>query len=486
VQYRSALDRSTQEAGQQVPLVVDLDGTLIRTDLLQESALKLLRLQPLSALALPSWLFGGKANLKRRIADRVPLDVGSLPYDDQLLDWLRSERANGRQVVLCTATDERYARQVAEHVGLFDDVIASDGAANLAANQKAQALVARFGERGFDYAGNSRADLAVWKRARLAIVVNASRSVRTRARASADVHREFQSDQPAWSTWWRALRIRQWAKNLLVFMPLAASDQAGNLALVLQAMLAFLAFGLCASAVYILNDLADLESDRLHPRKRLRPFAAGELSPAVGLLAAVALLASSATIAITGQSAFMLALGAYFALTLAYTFFLKSKVLIDCIVLGVLYTLRVVAGSSAVGMSASFWLLSFSLFLFLSLAFVKRYSELAAAAKLGRSDAVGRGYLATDLPIIQSMGIAAGFASALLLALYINGETTVRLYSHPQVLWLLIPIQLYWVSRMWMQAQRGHMHDDPVVFALRDRYSLACGALFAGALLAAR
>jgi 4-hydroxybenzoate polyprenyltransferase/phosphoserine phosphatase len=467
-------------------LVVDLDGTLIRVDLLQESALKLLRKQPQFALALPGWLLAGKAALKRRIADRVALDIASLPYDHALLDWIRTERGSGRLVVLCTGSDEHYARQVAEHLGLFDEVIASNGVENVSAHQKAETLVARFGERGFDYAGNSGADIAVWKRARRAIVVDAPESVRADAHAHADVHKEFQRSRPTLRTWLRAMRIRQWAKNLLVLMPLAASNQVGSLHLWEQAALAFLAFGLCASAVYILNDLIDIESDRSHPRKRLRPFAAGELAPATGLLVATALMASSAAIASMGPSAFMLSLGAYFALTFAYTFVLKSKVLIDCIVLGVLYTLRVVAGSSAVGMPTSFWLLSFSLFLFLSLAFVKRYSELAAVAELGRGDAAGRGYLATDLPMVQSMGIAAGFTSVLLLALYINGEASMRIYSHPEVLWLLIPIQLYWVSRMWMKAQRGQMHDDPVVFALRDRYSLACGALFACTLVAAR
>jgi 4-hydroxybenzoate polyprenyltransferase len=273
-------------------------------------------------------------------------------------------------------------------------------------------------------------------------------------------------------------------KNLLVLLPLAGSFQFTNPLLLQQALLAFLAFGLCASSVYIINDLMDLESDRLHPRKKLRPFASGELSVGSGMAFAAVLLTLSVALGMTGRPAFLGWLAVYFAVTLAYTFFLKRRVLVDCITLGGLYTLRIVAGLAAVGLPPSFWLLAFSLFLFLSLAFVKRYSELAASAKLGRQDAHGRGYLTSDLPLVQSMGVSAGFGAVLLLALYINGDAVLKLYSHPEFLWLTIPILLYWISRMWMQAQRGNMHDDPVVFAVRDRYSLVCAVLFAATLWA--
>lgn len=468
------------------PLVVDLDGTLIHADLLHESALKLLRSRPLSALAIPLWLATSKAHLKRQIARRVHLEIESLPYNAELLDLLRSERAAGRHVVLCTASDEVYAQAVAGHLGLFDEVIASDGEQNFSAAKKANRLVERFGERGFDYAGNSQDDLPVWKRARRAILVNAASPVSSEAKRSAAVHREIKSPKAGLRVWLKAIRLHQWLKNLLILLPLAASYQFGNLQLVWQALLAFVAFGLCASSIYILNDLMDLESDRAHPRKSARPFASGQLSVPQGLTAAAALLVASFAIALTGRPEFMMWLGVYFALTLAYTFFLKAKVLVDCITLGGLYTLRIVAGCAAVGLPLSFWFLAFSLFLFLSLAFLKRYSELLVVSKLGRAEARGRGYVASDLPIVQSMGIAAGFTSVLVLALYINGDTVSRLYRHPEVLWLTIPIHLYWVSRMWMQAQRGNMHDDPVIFALQDRYSLICGGLFVLTLLAAR
>ena len=469
-----------------IPLVIDLDGTLIRTDLLHESVIKLVRGRPHLAFALPAWLMVGKANLKRQIADRVSLEVQNLPYDDKLLEWIRAEKASGRSVILCTASEARYAQSVADHLGLFDDVIATNGVDNVTAERKAQLLVSRYGERGFDYAGNSSADLVVWARARSAIVVDAPQAVRDEARRSAEVEREFERPAADLHTWLRAMRLHQWLKNLLVLLPVAGAFQLGNLFLVQQALFAFLAFGLCASSVYVLNDIMDLESDRAHPRKKLRPFASGQLSLPKGLVFALALLALSALIAGMGRPAFMFWLGVYFALTLAYTFFLKRRVLADCITLGILYTIRIVAGAAAVALSASFWLISFSLFLFLSLAFVKRYSELVEVAEIGGAEAHGRGYRAADLPLVLVMGVAAGFSSVLLLALYINGDTVQRLYSQPEVLWLTIPIQLYWISRMWIKAQRGNMHDDPIVFALRDPYSLACGALFAATLVAAR
>lgn len=465
-----------------VPLCIDLDGTLIRTDLLHESTLKLLRGGPHLVVMLPLWLAGGKASLKRQIAGRVDLDVASLPYDQEVVDWIRDERASGRRVVLCTASDARYANQVADHLGMFDEVIASDGLRNVSAQRKADTLAERFGERGFDYAGNSSDDLPVWAKARRAIVVGPDKRVAAEARRRFAVEREFPRQPPGTSVWLRAMRLHQWLKNLLVFLPLAGAHQLADVSLLLQAALAFVAFGYCASSVYILNDLMDLESDRVHPRKSRRPFAAGVLSPLTGLLLAAVLLLAAFGLALSMREEFAGWLAAYFGLTLAYTFFLKRRVLVDCLTLGALYTLRVVAGGAAVGLPPSFWLLAFSLFLFLSLAFVKRYSELLVMVKTNKTEAHGRGYQAGDLSIVQTMGVAAGFTAVMLLALYINGGTVRRLYSRPELLWLAIPVLLYWINRMWMQAHRGNMNDDPVIFAVRDRYSLVCGALFAAVL----
>ena len=459
------------------PLVIDLDGTLVRTDLLHESVLKMVRNAPYLLFALPYWLLAGKASFKRRVAERAWPDFDSLPYDPELVDWIREQRGNGRRVVLCTASDSAYAEGVASHLGLFDEVIGSDGTTNLSAERKAAALVDRYGDHGFDYAGNSNDDLEVWRDSRRAILVSASPSLGQAARERFDVEREFRRKGPRLSTWLRAMRLHQWLKNLLVFVPLAGAHQLHDLALLWQATVAFLAFGLCASSVYILNDLMDVEADRHHPRKRFRPFASGALSTAKGIVFAALLLAAAILLAVTVTPGFVFWLGVYFALTLAYTFDLKRRPLADCVALGGLHTLRIVAGWSAVGLAASFWLLAFSLFLFLSLAFVKRYSELAAIVRAGADEAQGRGYRASDLQLVLTMGVAAGFNAVLLMALYINGDTVLKLYQRPEVLWLAIPVVLYWISRMWMKAYRGDMEDDPLLYAIRDRYSLACAVL---------
>lgn len=464
------------------PLVVDLDGTLIQTDMLHETTLLLFKSAPWTAMAVPLWLLRGKASMKQRIAAQVTPDYTSLPYPEALMNWLREQRATGRRMVLCTASDQRIADGVAAHLGLFDEVLASDGQVNLSGEAKAARLVERFGDQGFDYAGNSSDDVPVWQRAREAIVVAARPSVAAAARSHGRPAREFAAPPASLGVWLRALRLHQWLKNLLVFLPLFGAFRFDDLHLVGVAVLAFLAYGLCASSVYVVNDLMDLESDRAHPRKRLRPFASGVISVPQGLAAAVGLLAGSVLITLQLPPAFGLTLAVYYALTLAYTFFLKRRVLVDCVTLGMLYTLRIVAGVAATGVPYSFWFLAFSLFLFLSLAFVKRYSELQAMLALGRTGAKGRGYLATDAPIVMAMGVSSGFCAVLLLALYLNSDVMMQRYAHPQVLWLTLPVVLYWISRMWMQAQRGNLSDDPVVFAVKDRYSLGCAALFGGLL----
>lgn len=468
-----------------IPLVIDLDGTLIRTDTLHESTLLLLRGAPQRALHLLLWLAGGKARLKREIARRVELDVSGMPYHEELLAWIASERECGRRIVLATEADEKVANAVAAHLGLFHEVIVSDGAVNRSAHRKAALLVDKFGERGFDYAGNSRDDLPVWERARRAIVVSAPSGVRQAAAERTEIDREFAGERGGLRAWISALRLHQWAKNLLLFLPLLGAHQIFDPALLTKAIVAFFAFGFCASSVYVVNDLMDLEADRHHPRKRLRPFAAGVLSPLAGVAVTAVLLAAALAVAWWVGAAFLAWLLVYFALTVAYTFGLKRKEIVDALSLAALYTLRVIAGGAAVGLAASFWLLAFSLFLFLSLAFVKRYSELRVMLEQGRDEAKGRGYRTDDLPLIQMLGVASGFTAVLVLALYINGDSVLRLYSRPEVMWLTVPILLYWITRIWIKTHRGLMHDDPVLFALKDRISIFCGALFLAVMWAA-
>ncbi len=467
------------------PLCVDLDGTLIRSDLLLESVLLLIKRNPLYVFVLPLWLLRGKAVLKAEVAARVEIDPAALPYNAEVLEWLRSERASGRSLWLCTAANERLAGRVAESLGIFAGVIASDGNTNLAGGNKADRLVDRFGERGFDYAGNEHRDLAIWRRARGAIVANGGASLERKVARQTPVLRTFPSRVKFARAAFRALRPHQWAKNVLVFVPLLAAHRASDAAAIIAALLAFIAFCACASSVYVLNDLLDLEADRAHPRKSKRPFAAGDLSILTGLAFAPALLAIAIVIAAFLPQKFQLVLATYYFLTLAYSVVLKGRVLIDALALAGLYTLRIVAGAAAVAVPLSFWLLLFSVFLFLSLAFVKRFAELDALRRQQRLRAAGRGYHVEDLPILQSLGTAAGYLSVLVLALYINSPEVQDLYRRPKAIWFLCVLMLFWVSRVWMKAQRGSMHDDPVVFALKDKGSLLIGALAAIAVAAA-
>ena len=461
------------------PLVVDLDGTLLHTDTLHELALQMLRDHPASTLKIPFWLVQGKAHMKRQISAMARLNPKTLPYNQPLLDWLREQRAAGRRLVLCTAADRSVAEAIATHLALFDDVIASDGSVNLAGSNKAASLEARFGVGGFDYAGNSTKDMAVWAKAREAVVVNAPKALLAAAQGKFTINKVFAAPARGFSVWRRALRLHQWLKNLLLFMPLLAAHQLGDVHAWGVLVQAFVAFSLCASTVYLANDLLDLESDRLHPRKRKRPFASGVLPVWVGVVLAPLLLACS--LALAGQVGwrFQSWLVVYFALTCVYSWILKRLILVDCLTLAMLYTLRVLAGAAAVGLQLSFWLLAFSVFLFLSLAFVKRYAELELQAASGQGKLHGRGYHTDDASLIQTMGITAGQACVLVLALYLNSDAVTRLYKSPELIWGAVPIMLFWVHWMWMQAHRGQMHDDPLVFAVKDRTSLLAGAAVA-------
>lgn len=473
------MNRKLTQAHDASVIAVDLDGTLTLTDTLHEAALCLLRDAPARVLMLPFWLMKGKAALKARLTQHVELDVATLPYNTEVIDWLVKERTAGRKIVLCTATDERIAVAVSEHLGLFDEVIASDGFTNKAGGNKRDALDEAFGINGWDYAGNSRADLVVWSGARQAIVVNANKTVEQAAAKVASVIQVFPAQSITASHWRKMLRMHQWLKNLLLFVPLLAAHQIGDIKSLLTLFLAFVAFSLCASAVYIANDLIDLESDRKHPRKRNRPFASASIPIKVGVVLAPLLLAVSFALGWVVGTAFFAWLLIYFSATCAYSLWLKRFALVDCLTLAALYTLRIIAGAAAVAVNLSFWLLALSVFLFLSLAFVKRYAELQVQAQAGNSHAHGRGYAVSDAPLVQTLGITAGYAAVLVLALYLHGETVATLYQQPELIWAAVPLMLFWVSWVWMKAHRGEMHDDPIVFAIKDRASLVVACLIA-------
>jgi 4-hydroxybenzoate polyprenyltransferase len=462
------------------PLIVDLDGTLLRSDMLVESAFAFLRHNPFRALAPLTWLQAGKANLKSRLASEVKLDVATLPYDPQVIDYLQQQKAAGRTLILATASHQDYADAIAAHLGLFDRVLATHGDINLSASTKRDVLVREYGDKGFDYIGNSKDDLKVWTSAHTAHLANPEMGVEAAAGKIGNVEQVIRTPNNPLRAWMKQLRLHQWAKNALIFVPLLASHQVGNIDLLFTGLLAFLLFGLCASSVYLLNDLLDLEDDRQHAKKRFRPLASGAVPIKAALLMFPALLLGAfAGSALLMPWKFTLALVAYYALTLAYSLVLKRVMTVDVITLAMLYTVRIVAGTMAFDVQLTFWMLAFSMFLFLSLALVKRYAELQESRSKGQSEQTrGRGYFPADLEMISSLGAASGYLAVMVLALYIQDQNTLVLYRHPQVIWLACPLLLYWITRTWMIAHRGWMHEDPVVFAMKDRNSLILGLLF--------
>ena len=458
------------EGSDATPLCVDLDGTLIQTDLLLESVFVLLKINILYAFLLPIWLLKGKANLKYEIASRADVDVTLLPYNADFLDYLKQQKSAGRPLVLATASNIAYAEKINEHLNLFDKILASDAHTNLSGKLKQKELVSLYGERGFDYAGNAKVDFNIWSHSREAILVNPEAGVKSKAENSLKIAELFESSHGI-MPYFKAIRVHQWVKNILIFVPLLMSHQVFNGELALQATLAFLSFSLCASSVYLLNDLLDLPSDRQHVRKCKRPLASGSVPIKHGVLLIPILLVAAFSMALMLPAEYLLALVVYYIVTLAYSLRLKQVILIDVLVLAGLYTMRVIGGAAAIAVVPSFWLLAFSMFIFYSLALVKRYSELLNLKNSSKDKISGRGYHQTDIEGLSQSGIASGLLATLVLALYINSSDTATLYKLPEALWLLCPLMLYWINRIWLLARRDQLHDDPVVFAIFDRRS---------------
>jgi 4-hydroxybenzoate polyprenyltransferase len=485
------------------PLCVDLDGTLVKSDTLLDSVVVLARQSFRSLLHFPAWIVQGKAAFKRNVTSVVAIDVVHLPYNQPLLEYLRQQHTCGREIYLATGADTLLAERVAAHLGIFSGVLASDGSVNLTGHTKLAAFQQRF-PAGFGYIGNSRTDLPLLTHSVHAMVANPRRGLRAGLRAAGvQPERTFTDKASPLKAWLRAIRLHQWAKNTLIFLPLLLAHvrSAGPVA---ASLLAFLSFGLAASATYIFNDLLDLEADRHHPRKRSRPFAAGDLSPIAGAATIILFLAASLALALllprvltalspqfpwNGQGRFIEWLVLYAIATTAYSLRLKRMVLLDVIVLACLYTIRILAGSAATGVMVSPWLAAFSIFFFLSLAFVKRFSELESVSLgSGASGSItvkGRGYRVSDLEQLRSFGTASGYASVVVFALYIGNEVAQGLYPHHSRLWLLVPVLLLWLSRLWLKASRGELEEDPVVYAITDKRSLQLGVVVVAIVLSA-
>ena len=482
------------------PLCVDLDGTLVKTDTLVDSVLALARQNPRAILKIPGWLAQGKAAFKHHVTQAVTLDVAALPYNPPLLEFLFQQHADGRAIYLATAADRTLADRIAEHHPIFQGVLASDGSHNLAGANKLAAFKARFGD-DFSYIGNARPDVTILTACIEPMVANPTSSLMAGLRAAkvvpAHIFRDSQSPVKAFL---KAIRLHQWAKNTLIFLPFLlahAWNKPGALGSAIGIALAFLSFGLCASATYIVNDLLDIEADRRHHSKRRRPFAAGNLSALSGLAVILLFLATSATLALAlphiaapyqvakyVPRSFFTWLILYAITTTAYSLALKRVVLVDVVVLAGLYTVRIFAGGAAGLVDVSKWLGGFSVFFFLSLAFVKRFAELESLRLRDKAPTNGRGYLLDDIEQLRAFGTSAAYASVVVLLVYISNLDT-HLYRSPGRLWLLLPVILLWISQLWLLASRGELNEDPVVYAITDRRSLLMGVLVVAVVLSA-
>ena len=456
------------------PLCVDLDGTLAKSDTLVDSLLVLARTRPALLFALPERLLHGKAAFKAFITSHISLDVAHLPYNRALLQFLHEERARGRALYLVTGANAQLAERVAAHLGIFSGVLASDGEINLTGTRKLDRLRAQF-SGAYAYIGNDTPDLPVLAHAAEIMVANPSLRLRLRMRLGG-IHpaRTFAEGGGWLRSVLMALRPHQWAKNLLIFLPLLLAHVAAPNRL-LTALLAFFCFSFTASSAYIVNDLLDIEADRRHAQKRLRPFATGDLSAIAGAGLAIALLLLVFAGTRFLPPAFSGWLLLYLGATLAYSWFLKRIALVDVLVLSGLYTLRLLAGSAATQSHISHWLAGFSVFLFFSLAIVKRFAELENLRSSGLPPRNGRGYLVTDADQLRSFGTASAFAAVMVFAIYISSSDVVVLYRRPQLLWLIMPLMILWLCRIWLLASRGELDEDPLVFAFTDRISLGVG-----------
>ncbi|MFQ5624084.1 MAG: UbiA family prenyltransferase [Paracoccaceae bacterium] len=470
-------------------LVVDLDNSLLKTDLLYETFFAGLAARPFATLWALFALVRGRAAFKAALTDVITPTVETMPRDENVLEYIRRERENGSRIALVSASDERLVQAVADSVGGFDEVHGSRGGVNLGGRAKAAMLIEKFGEGRFDYIGDAPRDLAIWKAARRAVTVGAGSWLKRRVGAvSKDaVHLSPPArGLPLFRPYLKAIRPHQWIKNVLVSLPILAA-QNPEIETWLGGLAAFVAFSLTASSVYLLNDLLDLPDDRAHPRKCGRPFASGAVPLSHGLVLAPMLLLSGILVGLAfTPTLFLVVLALYYSGTLAYSMLLKRRLVIDICALGGLYALRVLGGAAAGPVKLSPWMLAFSAFLFLALAATKRQTELVDGLRTGREQAAGRAYKVEDLPIVAMMALGSGFNAVLVLALYISNPAVKRLYPFHEALWAACPVLLYWITRMVMLAHRGRMTDDPIIFALKDKVGLLAGAAIVAVALVAK
>lgn len=465
----------TMNESESIPLCVDLDGTLVKLDTLHQALFLLLRRDPVSILKIPGWLLSGKAHLKDQVMQRVTLNASVLPYNQKLLNWLKVQHQAGRKLVLATASNYRTANAVSEYLGLFDEVLASNEETNLRHDRKLTAIKERFPK--FGYAGNDKADFPIWDEAEEIILANPSKAAKKGYAVRAE--HIFMEQRPAFRMFIKAMRCQQWLKNLLIFTPMLLAHRFSDIGTVVNTVIAFVSFCLAASSIYLLNDLFDLSADQHHPRKCKRPFASGDLPIATGAVLTPLLVAGSIGLSLLLPPGYLLTLLIYYALTTAYSWRIKQMPVADVLMLAVLYSMRIVAGSVATATTASGWFIEFAIFLFLSLALVKRSAELKEMEADPDPDFKQRerGYQVSDLPLLLAFGACAGYIAVFVFTMYLGSDKVAELYSHPQLLWIFCPLLLYWITRIWYLAWRGQMNDDPLAFAARDLQTYVVGAI---------
>lgn len=455
------------------PLVVDLDGTLIRNDLLHDSLLFIAIRRPSKLGGLIKKIVKGKSSFKDQVARIYVPRPEHVVFNSEVLELIRESKLRGTKVFLVSASTQTAVTSISENLGIFDDAMGSRDT-NLKGQAKADFLISRFGKKAFDYVGNSKSDLPVWAAAAEGYIVSKSKRLQTKA-GQVNQKSHILNSNVTKMPLLRELRVHQWVKNLLVFVPLLTAYKVSDLELVKQGILAFLSFSLLASAIYVINDLADINSDREHEKKRTRPVAAAIISVPSAVLLAIALISAGLFAAISVNLEFVAVAVTYLLLTSAYSFFLKQVAVLDCVVLAILYSLRIVAGGLATGISLTYWLLTFSGFLFFSLAWMKRYAEVSKSTS--QYNVPGRSYAKGDMPFIFALGMGSALLSILVFVLYIENGLSNSVYEQPELPWLAVLALTFWLGRIWLVSFRGLMHEDPIAFALKDRVSLFCGLL---------
>jgi 4-hydroxybenzoate polyprenyltransferase len=467
------------------PLIIDLDNTLLQTDTLDETFFDLVRTNPVALWQLPIKGISGIAAIKAFLAQQSPLEVETWPVNTSLIEFVEAEAVKGRKIVLATAADETIARAVAKKFPFINEIISSDGKKNIKGEAKAEVLKSRF-PAGFIYAGDAAADLPIWQASNGKILVNTSKALRKRAEHKGNVLNVFPKQPVNFNILRRSLRLHQWAKNLLVFIPLILGGKAGDASAWLYALMGFFSLGLVASATYIINDLWDLPDDRKHWSKRFRPLASGLLSLRVGVMIALVCLISGFALATYLGPAVTGILALYAAVTLSYSFAFKKIPIVDVLVLACLFTIRLGLGIALTTAIFSPWLLVFSMFVFLSLSMAKRHIEVLKLVEKGLEKIPGRGYYASDSPLTIGIGLAAMLGAILIMTIYlIEDAVPSDHYAAPEFLWAMPLILFLFLGRVWLLSQRGEMYDDPVAFALKDRISLLLGSLMGVNVLAA-